>query len=370
MANVTNVNGVLSRGTQSRVDGTSTSDGMFRFATDSEQLYIDFQDKRIPISDIKTGLTQQEISELETPVDDKLYVASDTHVFMMHHNGEWISPHSETSGNADTLEWHPASYFAPAESIGDGTLTIRKNTVSIGTFSANTHEDADISIQVNNGTLTIKKVGSNSGETILCTFTADQASARTIEVPIPEKTSELENDTFNTSKLVIQVNSTNLQSYEPKDNNTTVCDITVPTKLSDIENDTFQNAKLTIQKNGEDIQTFTVKDNIDKVCNIIVPTKLSDIENDTFNTSKLVIQVNGVDLETFEVKDNSTTTCNIIIPTKLSDLINDLDYHYFGPTAPSDHKLIWFDTSNGYIMKVYDTTRNIWIAPRSAWGGV
>ncbi len=44
------------------------------------------------------------------------------------------------------------------------------------------------------------------------------------------------------------------------------------------------------------------------------------------------------------------------------------DSTWFGPTAPTNKKMIWVDTANGYIQKVYDSTTERWMTPRSVWG--
>ena len=62
----------------------------------------------------------------------------------------------------------------------DGTLTIRKNGTTVGTFSANQATDETVNIEVpdvNNGTLTIQQNG-----TTVDTFTANSSSDKTVNI--------------------------------------------------------------------------------------------------------------------------------------------------------------------------------------------
>ena len=38
-------------------------------------------------------------------------------------------------------------------------------------------------------------------------------------------------------------------------------------------------------------------------------------------------------------------------------------------TPPPNTNLVWIDSGNGYIEKVYDSSISSWITPRSVWGG-
>lgn len=119
------------------------------------------------------------------------------------------------------------SGFITNSAIGNGTLNIKKNGTSVGTFTANQTENADIDITVptktsdltndsgfisqaaiGNGILKIQKNGVDIG-----TFTANQNTDITANIIIPTKISELQND----SNFITNAN--------------------IPTKTSDLTND-------------------------------------------------------------------------------------------------------------------------------------
>lgn len=119
------------------------------------------------------------------------------------------------------------SGFITNSAIGNGTLNVKKNGTTIGTFTANQTENADIDITVptktsdltndsgfisqaaiGNGTLKIQKNGVDIG-----TFTANQNTDITANIIIPTKISELQND----SNFITNAN--------------------IPTKTSELTND-------------------------------------------------------------------------------------------------------------------------------------
>lgn len=201
--------------------------------------------------------------------------------------------------------------------IGDATLTIRKNGTDVQTFSANSVTDkvADIGVPtktselqndvpfivasdlpvVNNGTLTIKKNGSS-----VATFTANSSSNVTADIAVPTKGSDIQNDLgWITSSSIPAVN----------------------------------NGTLTIQKNGSTVQTFTANSSSNKTANIEVPTKTSDLQNDAgFITSSSVgdgtvtIQKNSSTIDSFTMNQSTNKTIDISVPTKTSELTNDSSF--------------------------------------------
>ena len=95
---------------------------------------------------------------------------------------------------------------------------------------------------VNNGTLTIQKNGST-----VQTFTANSSSNKTANITVPTKTSELTNDSsFITSAdlpsvgngtVTIQKNSSTIDSFTVNQGSNKTIDIPVPTKTSELTND-------------------------------------------------------------------------------------------------------------------------------------
>ena len=81
---------MMTRGYQSKIDETSVEDGKWRFAVDSNRLFIDVHESRIEITDFIKGFTEEEIKAIETPLP-KIYISSDTkHLFLYNFkNKEW-----------------------------------------------------------------------------------------------------------------------------------------------------------------------------------------------------------------------------------------------------------------------------------------
>ena len=141
---------------------------------------------------------------------------------------------------------------------------------------------------VNNGTLTIKKNGTN-----VATFTANQSSNATANITVPTKTSDLTND----SDFVEDA------GYVHTDNNYTTSeksklagiaagaevnvqsDWSVTNASSDafIKNKptipTVNNGTLTIQKNGTNVTTFTANQSSNTTANITVPTTVAELSD-------------------------------------------------------------------------------------------
>lgn len=110
----------LTRGTSSNLANTSIEDGKIRFTTDEGKLYIDYgtgaNAKRFEITDLVQGSTEAQILALQTP-EDKLYLASDTNVFMYYDGSAWEYMVSKTP--AMTYEEYTQ---LPASKESDGIL--------------------------------------------------------------------------------------------------------------------------------------------------------------------------------------------------------------------------------------------------------
>ena len=122
----------------------------------------------------------------------------------------------------------------------------------------------------NNGTLTIQKNGATVG-----TFSANQASDETVNIEVPTKTSDLNND----SGFITGV------SWNDVSDKPTFATVATSGSYDDLSDKptipTVNNATLTIQKNGTTVKTFTANASSDVTCNITVPTKTSDLTNDS-----------------------------------------------------------------------------------------
>ena len=120
------------------------------------------------------------------------------------------------------------------------------------------------------GTLTIQKNGSTVG-----TFSANQATNETVNIEVPTKTSDLNND----SGFITGV------AWDDVTNKPSFATVATSGSYNDLSNKptipTVNNATLTIQKNGTTVQTFTANQSTNATANITVPTKTSDLTNDS-----------------------------------------------------------------------------------------
>lgn len=122
----------------------------------------------------------------------------------------------------------------------------------------------------NDGTLTIQKNGTTVG-----TFSANQATNETVNIEVPTKTSDLNND----SGFITGV------SWDDVADKPSFAEVATSGSYNDLSNKptipTVNNGTLTIQQNGTTVDTFTANSSSDKTVNIIVPTKTSELNNDS-----------------------------------------------------------------------------------------
>lgn len=238
--------------------------------------------------------------------------------------------------------------------VNDATLTIQKNGVDVGTFTANASSNKTVNIIVptNNNELT-----NGAGY-----ITESALSPYAKSADIPTKTSDLTNDSgFITNAA--------LTGYaKESDIPTKVSDLTndsgyitnsalepyvktadLPTKTSDLTNDSgfitseqapvqsvdgaTGNVVLNDVKYTE--QTLTDVQKTQARANIGAGTSsfsgnYNDLSNKptipTVNNGVLTIQKNGADVVTFGANSSDNATANIAVPTKTSDLANDSNY--------------------------------------------
>ena len=109
----------------------------------------------------------------------------------------------------------------------------------------------------NDGTLTIQKNGTTVG-----TFSANQATDETVNIEVPTKTSDLNND----SGFITGV------SWNDVSDKPTFATVATSGSYDDLNNKptipTVNDATLTIQKNGTTVDTFTANSSTDKTVNI------------------------------------------------------------------------------------------------------
>ena len=112
---------------------------------------------------------------------------------------------------------------------------------------ANYWRQLALTSQVNNGTLTIQRNGSN-----VATFSANQAGNTTANISVP---------TVNNGNLTIQNNGATVATFSANQAGNTTANISVPT---------VNNGTLTIQKNGTTVATFSANQSGNTTANITV----------------------------------------------------------------------------------------------------
>ena len=153
----------------------------------------------------------------------------------------------------------------------------------------------------NDGALTIQKNGTTVG-----TFSANQATDETINIEVPTKTSDLNND----SGFITGV------SWNDVSNKPSFATVATSGSYNDLSNKptipTVNDATLTIQKNGTTVNTFTANSSSDKTVNI----QCVDLTNNqtvggikTFSNAPVVGSIN-LDGKTIDTDANGNMTFN------------------------------------------------------------
>ena len=153
----------------------------------------------------------------------------------------------------------------------------------------------------NDGTLTIQKNGTAVG-----TFSANQATDETINIEVPTKTSDLNND----SGFITGV------SWNDVSDKPTFATVATSGSYDDLNNKptipAVNDATLTIQQNGTTVGTFTANSSSDKTANI----QCVDLANNqtiggikTFSNAPVVNSIN-LDGKTIDTDANDNMTFN------------------------------------------------------------
>ena len=193
---------------------------------------------------------------------------------------------------------------ADLPTVNDGTLTIQKNGTTIDTFTANSssNKTVDISVPTKTSDLTNDSGFITSSDIPAAPVSDVQVDGVSV---VSSGVANITLPTVNDGTLTIQKNGTTIDTFTANSSANKTVDISVPTKTSDLNNDsgfitssslpTVNDATLTIQKNGTTVDTFTANASSNKTVNITVPTKTSDLNNDSgFITSgDIPAQVNS-----------------------------------------------------------------------------
>ena len=151
------------------------------------------------------------------------------------------------------------------------------------------------------GTLTIQQNGTTVG-----TFSANQATDETVNIEVPTKTSDLNND----SGFITGV------SWNDVSDKPTFATVATSGSYNDLSNKptipTVNDATLTIQKNGTTVDTFTANSSSDKTVNI----ECVDLTNNqtvggikTFSNAPVVNSI-SLDGKTIDTDANGNMTFN------------------------------------------------------------
>jgi hypothetical protein len=187
--------------------------------------------------------------------------------------------------------------------LPNGNITWAANelvtSAKMNLFSANQADIAQylMNFDPNDGVLTIQVNGTTVG-----TFTADDASNVTVDLPIPTTVAEL----------------SDASSYALAS--------AIPTNVSQLNNDagyvrqvdvnTVNDAVLDIQKNGNTIATFTANSSTNQTANLIIPVNVTDLADATSYYTKaqtdaaISTAVGAITQQTvtFEIVQNLPTT--------------------------------------------------------------
>lgn len=151
----------LTRGTQAAIDRTPVEHGKLRWSTDTQRLFMDYNNIRIEYTDIIRGLTDAQIKNLSKPAD-KIYVATDTH-YLYYPTGSFDSSNkpiyillNEYHVSNVTVTSYDTNYYALnvewANAIGTKTssrvVNIPKDTYlsAISTAAANAQSTANTAV--------------------------------------------------------------------------------------------------------------------------------------------------------------------------------------------------------------------------------
>ena len=250
-----------------------------------------------------TGLTSSTSTAQNTTLSTTISIAS----------GYKLPTTTEWSGKQDALTTQTAY-----TSKGTATKVPQITTNTLGQVT-NITEVTITQPTVNNSTITIQK-----NSTTVDSFTLNQSSGKTINISVPTKVSDLNNDSGFITGITAN-NVTTALGYTPYNStnpNGYITSADIPTiKNLNTNNTTGQTASASESLTG----TGTV--NLHKVSKTGSYNDLLDKPTiPTVNNAILTIQKNSATISTFSANASANVTCNIAVPTKVSELTNDSGY--------------------------------------------
>ncbi len=284
-----------------------------------------------------------------------------------------------TSGSYNDLTNKPT-----IPTVNNATLTIQKNGANVATFTANSGTAATANITVPTKVSELTNDSSYATTTQLNTVKNELSDGNTAAigelqdqidglatVASTGSYNDLSNKpTIGNATLTIQKNSVAVDTFTANATTAKTINITVPTKVSELTNDsnyattTAVNAKVTTAQGSSNankavitnasgnITTGTITSgmitdgtikNVDIATDAaIAASKISglatvatsgsyaDLSNKptipTVNNATLTIQKNGATVDTFTANASANKSINITVPTKVSELTNDSSY--------------------------------------------
>ena len=265
-----------------------------------------------------------------------------------------------TSGSYNDLSNKPT-----IPTVNNATLTIQKNSTSVGTFTANASSNKTINITVPVSASDVSalpastKYGASftasiNTTTYVMTLTLkDQdgntlGTAQTIDLPLESVVVNGSYDSTNKkivltlqsgstidipvgdliSGLQTEITSSNMLDADLVDDSTSTHKFTTASDISKLAG-IAAGAEVNVQSDWN--QTTNTADDYIKnkpsLATVATSGSYNDLSNKptipTVNNATLTIQRNGTNVQTFTANSSSNKTANITVPTKTSDLTND-----------------------------------------------
>ena len=197
----------------------------------------------------------------------------------------------------------------------DGSSTYVENDELSAVATSGSYNDLLNKPTIGNATLTIKKNNANVG-----TFTANATSNKSINITVPTKTSELTNN-----------GSDNTSVYVEADELATVA---TTGNYNDLTNKpTIGNATLTIKRNSTQLGTFKANATSGTTVDISVPTKTSDLANDGADGTSTFVETD--DLPVVDTAYSASSNNAIANSTVTNSLNRDVMTNLTLDTSPS-----------------------------------
>lgn len=192
---------------------------------------------------------------------------------------------------------------------------------------------------IGNGTLTIKKNGSNVG-----TFTANATANTDVNIVVPTKTSDLANDGSDGASQYVESND--------------LATVATSGSYNDLTNKpTIGNATLTIKRNGTNVGTFTANATTNKSINIAVPTKTSDLTNDGADGTSTYVEAD--DLPIVDTTYSSSSNNAIANSTVTNSLDRNVMTNLAVDSTPSTTTVNLSNTKTNLAYPSSSTTSSI-----------